>query len=124
MLYKKYKIKLFKVGYDRWGAKSFVKDMEDYGFDMERINQDYSNLSHPMKLLEAELKSNKINYNQNPICIWCFKNTACKFDNFGRIMPVKVQDMRNRRIDGTLAKLNAEATLDRYKNEYLQIVNY
>lgn len=124
MLYKKYKIKLFKVGYDRWGAKSFVKDMEDYGFDMERINQDYSNLSHPMKLLEAELKSNKINYNQNPVCIWCFKNTACKFDNFGRIMPVKVQDMRNRRIDGTLAKLNAEATLDRYKNEYLQIVNY
>lgn len=123
MLYKKYKIKLFKVGYDRWGAKSFVKDMEDYGFDMERINQDYSNLSHPMKLLEAELKSNKINYNQNPVCIWCFKNTACKFDNFGRIMPVKVQDMRNRRIDGTLAKLNAEATLDRYKNEYLQIVN-
>lgn len=124
MLYKKYKIKLFKIGYDRWGAKSFVKEMEDYGFDMERINQDYSNLSHPMKLLEAELKSNKINYNQNPVCVWCFKNTACKVDNFGRIMPVKVQDMRNRRIDGTLAKLNAEATLDRYKNEYLEIVNY
>ncbi len=122
MLYKRYKIRLFKVGYDRWGSKSFVKEMDDYGFDMVRINQNYDTLSHPMKLTEAELRKNKINYNQNPVCIWCFKNTAFNLDKYGRIMPVKVQDKCNRRIDGTLAKLNAQAALDMFKNDYMELV--
>lgn len=65
MLYKKYKIKLFKIGYDRWNSKSFVSEMEDYGFELERIAQDFNNLSNAMKMLEADLKSNLVNYNQN-----------------------------------------------------------
>lgn len=122
MLYKKYGIRVFKTGYDRWGAKTFINEMDNYGFDTERINQDAANLSHPMKLLEAELKANLINYNQNPVDKWCFQNTSYKTDNYGRIMPVKVQDDRNRRIDGTLSKLNCIATFDRYRTEYMQIV--
>ncbi len=104
-LYKKYGIRVFKTGYDRWNAKSFVKEMDDYGFDLEKIPQDINNMSNPMKLLEADLKSNLVNYNQNPIDIWCLSNTSVKTDNLGRIMPIKVQDMRNRRIDGAVTKI-------------------
>lgn len=117
-LYKKYGIRVFKTGYDRWNAKSFVSEMEDYGFDLEKIPQDPNNLSSPMKLVEADLKSNLINYNQNPIDKWCLENTSCKTDNLGRIMPVKVQDMRNRRIDGAVTMIIAYATYDRYRREY------
>lgn len=122
MLYKKYGIKIYKAGYDRWNAKSFVKEMEDYGFDLEKISQDVDNMSNPMKTLEADLKANLVNYNQNPIDIWCLSNTSVKTDNYGRIMPVKVQDMRNRRIDGAVTFIILYAVLDRYKKEYLEIV--
>ncbi len=41
-----------------------------------------------MKLLEADLKTgNIVNYNQNPLDIYCLKNTACSVDKFARIMP-------------------------------------
>lgn len=122
MLYKKYGIKIYKAGYDRWNAKSFVKEMEDYGFDLEKISQDVNNMSNPMKTLEADLKANLVNYNQNPIDEWCLSNTSVKTDNYGRIMPVKVQDMRNRRIDGAVTFIILYAVLDRYKKEYLEIV--
>ena len=121
-LYKKYGIRVYKTGYDRWNAKSFVKEMDDYGFDLEKIHQDPNNMSNPMKLLEADLKSNLVNYNQNPIDIWCLSNTSVKTDNLGRIMPIKVQDMKNRRIDGAVTMIIAYATFDRFRKEYLEIV--
>ena len=121
-LYKKYGIRVYMTGYDRWNAKSFVKEMTDYGFDLEKIPQDPNNMSNPMKLLEADLKANLVNYNQNPIDIWCLSNTSVKTDNLGRIMPMKVQDMRNRRIDGAVTMIIAYATFDRFRKEYLEIV--
>lgn len=121
MLYKKYNIRVFKDGYDRWNAKSFVKEMEDYGFEMEKIVQDY-NMSPGMKMLEADLKSNLVNYNQNPIDIWCLKNTAFNVNKFGQIMPIKVKGQDNRRIDGAVALIIAYATYDRYRREYTELI--
>ncbi len=37
-------------------------------------------------------------------------------------MPIKVQDMRNRRIDGAVTMIIAYATFDRFRKEYLEIV--
>ena len=121
-LYKKYGIRVFKTGYDRWNAKSFVNEMSDYGFDLEKIPQDVHNMSNPMKLLEADLKGNLVNYNQNPIDKWCLENTSCKVDSLGRIMPIKVQDLRVRHIDGAVTMIIAYATYDRFRKEYLDIL--
>lgn len=79
-------------------------------------------MSPGMKSLEADLKANLVNYNQNPIDKWCLENTSCRVDNIGRIMPVKVQDMRNRRIDGSVTMIIAYAMLDRYKKEYSMMI--
>ncbi len=121
-LYKKYNIRVFKTGYDRWNAKSYVKEMDDYGFENEKIPQDYNNMSTAMKMLEADLKSGIVNYNKNPIDVWCLKNTACKINQFGQIMPVKAQDKANRRIDGSVAMIIAYATYDRFRKEYLDLI--
>lgn len=121
-LFKKYGIRVFKVGYDRWNAKSFVKEMDDYGFELEKIPQDVHNMSNPMKLLEADLKANIVNYNQNPIDKWCLENTGLKIDSLGRIMPVKVQDLRVRHIDGAVTMIIVYAVFDRYRKEYLSII--
>ncbi|MDS1005306.1 terminase large subunit [Clostridium sporogenes] len=121
-LYKKYNIRLFKIGYDKWNAKSFVKEMEDYGFELEKIGQDFNNLSTPMKLVEADLKSNLINYNKNPIDIWCLKNTVAKVNQYGQIMPIKPNDTGTQRIDGAVTLIILYATYDRFRREYLEIV--
>lgn len=121
-LYKTYGIRMYKVGYDRWNAKSFVKEMTDYGFELEKINQEIKVLSNPMKMVEADLKGNIINYNQNPIDIWCLENTSIKVDDLARIMPVKVKDMKTRHIDGAVSLIIAYATLDIYKTEFMQLV--
>lgn len=121
-LYKTWGIKVFKVGYDNWMAKYWVTEMEDIGFEMERVNMEKKVLSGPMKLVGEDLKSRLINYNNNPITKWCIGNTAFKVDNLGYIMPIKVQDQSNRRIDGALALIIAYATYMRYRTEYLNYV--
>lgn len=121
-LYKTYGIRVYKAGLDRWNAKSYIKEMEDYGFEIEKIPQDFNGMSHAMKLVEADLKSNLINYNQNPIDKWCLGNTACCVNKYGQIMPMKVQGKANKRIDGAVTIIICYATYDRYRKEYLDLI--
>jgi len=121
-LYKTYGIRFFKVGYDNALAKFWVDEMDGLGFDMERIRMDKFSLSNPMKLLEADLRSQLVVYNNNPIDRWCLGNTAIKIDGLGMIMPVKVLDQKNRRIDGAVTKIIAYATYMRYRTDYLNLV--
>ena len=121
-LYKAYGIRMFKVGYDNWNAKYWIKEMDDIGFDCEKVAMEKHVLSAPMKLVEADLRSKLINYNNNPITRWCLGNTAMKIDGLGFIMPVKVKDMRNRRIDGSVTLIILYAIYMRYRTEYLERV--
>jgi len=121
-LYKSYKIRLYKCGYDNRFAKTWLTSMDNYGFDTERVDQNRWTMSNPMKLLEADLKSGLVNYNDNEIDRWCLGNTAIKIDNLGLIMPVKVNDLRNRRIDGTAAKIILYAMWQRYRTEFLEML--
>ncbi|MCI1958180.1 MAG: terminase large subunit [Clostridia bacterium] len=122
-IYKKYGIRIFKEGHDKWNARSYVKEMDDYGIDNEKVEQNYENISTPMKLLEADLKSKFVNYNQNPVDIYCLKNMACSVDKYARIMPKKVLDKAANHIDGGVTMIICYAMLDRYKKEYMDIIN-
>lgn len=121
-LYKTYRIRCWKVGYDRWNARAFKKEMEDYGFDLEKIEQTIRNLNNPMKMVEADLKANLIRYNGNPVDKWCLENTSMKLDDQGRIMPMKIKDIKARHIDGAVALIIAYATLDLFRSEYMRLV--
>lgn len=118
-LHEQYDIKAVKGGYDKWNAKYWIKEMEEYGFEFEKVAMDARVLSNPMKRIEADLNSKQVVYNNNPIDKWCLENTAIKMDARGDIMPVKVNDQRNRRIDGALALIIAYAILERYGTAYL-----
>lgn len=120
-LYKSYGIRVFKTGYDRWSAVYWSKEMEDYGFDTERVAQDYS-LSESMKLVEADLKSKLIVYNDNPIDKWCLENTALNFNNKMDMMPVKVQGQDDKKIDGAVTKIIAYKVYIDNRSEFMQLV--
>ena len=121
-LFKTWGIRFFKIGYDNALAKYWVTEMSEIGFDMERVQQNYDSMSEPMKLVEEDLRSKYINYNDNPIDKWCLGNTAIKVNGLGQIMPVKVEDQRTRRIDGAVALIIVNAIYIRHRTDYLNLV--
>lgn len=106
-LYKDYNIRVFNTGYDKWSAIYWVKEMEGYGFDCTRINQDFGTMSEPMKLVEKDLQKKLIIYNNNPIDKWCLENTAFVLNSKQDIMPVKVQGQDDKKIDGAVTMIIA-----------------
>ena len=112
------------IGYDRALAGYWVQEMEDYGFDMEKIAQGAFTWTYPFKQLTAEFQSHNVIYNNNPMLLWCITNTAVKSGNKDGVesqMPIKIQ--QNRRIDGTVSLLNAYTCFKNHEQEYLHYCN-
>ena len=105
------------VGFDPWNSQYWIKEMEELGFNMEKVRQGVYSLSEPMKQLEADLKNKSIIYDNNPILKWCLSNTQAKVDLNGNIQPSKLNS-KYKRIDGTVALIIAYAVLNRYKIDY------
>lgn len=115
-----YDIRPLWICYDRALSGYWAPEMENYGFEMEKIPQGPYTWSQPMKEMGAALKEHKVIYNNNPILRWCLANTAVKAlnkDGVETIQPVKIQ--RDRRIDGTVSLLNAWVGYVRHMDEYL-----
>lgn len=121
-LYKNYGITLLKCGYDQRFAKDFLNRMDEYGFECEMVLQNRNVLSNPMKLVEADLKSQVLNFNENPIDNWCFGNASVSMDNLGQIMAVKINNQKERRIDGAVTTIILYEMFRRYRNEFLENV--
>lgn len=118
-----YDIYLSMIGYDSWSAAYFVEDMQDYfgKVTMVPVIQGKKTLSQPMKNLGADLESNLIVYNNNPVDKWCLCNTAVDIDKNDNIQPIKTSNAR-RRIDGTAALLDAYVVLQNNINEYMSLI--
>ncbi|MCR5652220.1 MAG: terminase large subunit [Ruminococcus sp.] len=116
-LFKNYGLKVYKVGYDQRFSKAFTDRCEEYGIETEMLQQGEA-LSNAMKLTEQDLKSRKINYNQNPIDKWCLKNCCCKVKETGTIQPVKIPGQHSRRIDGALTFIMLNEIFRRHKNDF------
>lgn len=118
-----YDIYLFKVGYDAWSAKYWIEEMENtFGKAvMVPVQQGMKTLSGPTKSMGADLAAKKIIYNDNPVDKWCLFNTAVEVDKNDNIRPVKTSTP-TRRIDGTMALLDAYVVYQDNLNEYLSII--
>lgn len=111
------------VGYDPWGAPYWKNDMEaTLGEVMEEVRQGKFTLSNPMKELAAELRADRIVYNNNPILKWCMSNVAVDADKNLNIQPCKTNNQR-RRIDGFAALLDAYVVYTRHLEEYISMVD-
>lgn len=120
-LYKKYKLRPYKIGYDQRYAKTFLDRCEEYGLETERLLQGRA-LSGAMKLAEADLKSRYVNYAENPIDKWNFGNCCCKVDEVGNIQPVKIPNQPHKRIDGALTLIMLYETYRRYRADYVTLI--
>ena len=119
-LQKEYGIKLYKCGYDQRFAKEWIAAMENYGWaakygDIEMILQNAATLSTATDLVEAELKSRNINYNENPVTRWCFSNACLKVNDQRQALCVKPSN--DRKIDGAVALISLFELYRRYKSD-------
>lgn len=108
------------VCYDAALSGYWAPQMDEYGFDMEKIRQGPFTWTYPMKLLGGALHDHKIVYQNNPMLRWCLMNTAKKSlnkDGIESMQPVKCSSTR--RIDGMVSLLNAWVGLQNHSEEFI-----
>ena len=81
------------------------------------INQSKYVMSVPMKMVEADLKSQLI-HGLNDMDKWCLSNTSFEIDGQQNIMPIKVT--ASKRIDGAVTLIILYAIFMRYRNDYMK----
>lgn len=127
-LYTDYNIRLWKCGYDQRFAKDWLNRMDFYGWqrtgddssDVVMILQNAQTLSNAMKLCEADLKHQLVNYNMNKIDQWCLKNAGMKVDDKGQCLCVKQET--SKRIDGAVCLIILYEMYRRYRTDFTQII--
>ena len=109
------------IYYDPYSAAYWVQEMQSAGFNMVKCYQGTKTLSLPMQQLGADLAAKKVNYNANPLLLWCITNTGVKTDVNGNIQPIKATSPKYR-IDGLASLLDAYVGLLDHYNEYLEAI--
>ena len=125
MLLKKFGIKLYKCGYDQRFSRDFLNQMSTYGWDkesgdLEMVLQNAQTLNNAILLLEADLKSNFVNYNQNPVDKWCFSNSCLKVNDQRQALVVKTEN--GKKIDGTVTLVSLYEMYRRYRSDLKKLV--
>ena len=120
-IYQKYGIRPYVVGYDEWHAKEFAKTTaKHFGANVPvKIRMTPETLNVPTRNVEEDLRARLINYQNNAICRWNFRNAAIKYDNRGFVMPTKIVGYIGNKIDGTMSKVIAYAALRTCKTAFM-----
>jgi len=92
---------------DPHGATGLSHDLDDEGFNPITITQNYTNMSDPMKELEAAITAGRFHHDGNPIMTWCVSNVIGKNlpGNNDVVRPIKQGD--DNKIDGAIALIMA-----------------
>lgn len=124
-LYTDYDIRLWKCGYDQRFARDWINQMAKYGWtkesgNLEMIIQNAYTLSNATKLVENDLKTKRMNYNENPIDMWCFGNSAIKVDNYNNCLCVKQKPTM--KIDGAVTTIILYEMYRRWRSDFKNLI--
>ena len=116
-------IYFYKAGYDSWNAKYIVDELEMLVGKEGALPviQGPKTFSSPLKIMEAELKANKVNYNNNPILRWCLTNAKVNIDRNDNLSLVKTSKA-TKRIDGVASMMDAFIVYEGDKDNYLNML--
>ncbi|NBM10713.1 MULTISPECIES: terminase large subunit [unclassified Proteus (in: enterobacteria)] len=92
---------------DPHGATNLSHQLADEELNPITIVQNYTNMSDPMKELEAAIASGRFHHDGNPIMTWCMGNVVGKYlpGNDDVVRPIKEQN--ENKIDGAVALIMA-----------------
>ncbi|WGL97246.1 terminase large subunit [Arsenophonus sp. aPb] len=92
---------------DPHGATNLSHQLADEGMNPITIVQNYTNMSDPMKELEAAIASGRFHHDGNPIMTWCISNVVGKYlpGNDDVVRPIK--EKNENKIDGAVSLIMA-----------------
>lgn len=122
-MYEEYGIVPIWNYYDPWCSQYWVDEMSSHfrKESMYKVIQGARTLSQPMKEMGADLSAKRINYNDNPVTLWCLTNTSCERDKNDNIRPIKGRNVKQR-IDGMVSLLIAYTGLLEKWNDYSNLI--
>lgn len=102
-----HKVRISEIPIDPSGAIALSHELQDNGFEPISIRQDYTNMSPPMKELEAALAGGRFHHDGNPVLSWCISNVIGKTipGSDDAVRPTKGD--KQSKIDGATALLMA-----------------
>lgn len=92
---------------DPHGAANLSHQLEDEGLNPIAITQNYTNMSNPMKELEAAIVSGRFHHDGNPIMTWCISNVIGKHIPGGDDVVRPIKQGNHNKIDGAVALIMA-----------------
>ncbi|WP_270796187.1 terminase large subunit [Aeromonas sp. QDB11] len=98
---------VLEVPLDPAGATALAHDLADDGLTPISITQNYTNMSDPMRELEAAIQSGRFHHDGNSLMTWCIGNVIGKNlpGNDDVVRPVK--ESADQKIDGAVALMMA-----------------
>lgn len=116
----RYGIRILKCGYDQRFKQDWIKRMEYYGWvdreDLIMINQSHDILHTANCQVETNLQHRLI-YGLNDMDKWCFGNAALNVNSRGKSLVVKIDNQKEKKIDGAVTQVILQETYNRYKSE-------
>lgn len=91
--------------------------MKSNGFDMEAVAQGPYTWSQPMREMGAALEGKQVNYNGNPMLVWCLTEYGRQKIGPQQLKPVKITEKQ--RIDGMVSLLNAWTIYVKYYEDFM-----
>lgn len=98
-----------EVAFDPYFADMLGQDLQEAGLAVTEIQQQVSNLSPAMRMIEAAVYSGRFHHDGNPLLRYCMANVVARVDNNDRIFPQRDNTGSRRPIDGASALFNAAA---------------
>lgn len=98
---------VLEVPLDPAGATALAHELADEGMTPITITQNYTNMSDPMRELEAAIQSGRFHHDGNSLLTWCIGNVIGKHlpGNDDVVRPVK--ESADQKIDGAVALIMA-----------------
>jgi phage terminase large subunit-like protein len=110
---KKYSVQA--AHFDPWNATEFAQRMSMEHIEMLEFKMSTSNMSEPMKKLDALIREGRVEHNGNPLVAWCLGNVVAKVDANDNVFPRKEHE--SMKIDPIVAILMALAGWVKLENE-------
>ncbi len=100
--------KLHDTNLDPWNTVALMQRLQKARIPTTEFRMSVSNLSEPMKQLDALIRKGKVVHNGSPLLRWCFSNVVAKIDAAGNVYPRKNNEKL--KIDPVIAILMAFAS--------------
>lgn len=100
-------IRIASCPIDPSGATAISHRLHDEGLEPITIIQNYTNMSDPMREIEAALAAGRFHHDGNPIMTWCFQNVVAKTYPGSDDVVRPTKDGNENKIDGAISTIMA-----------------